>query len=681
MTSSPDGLPALTAATTAELDWREDDSGISPHSRAFDDVYFSRHDGRAETEHVFIAANRLPQRFAAWHEQRPFVIGETGFGTGLNVLCAWHSFEALAPPGARLHIVSTERYPMSAEDLIRALAGQPDLADKAAALIRQWPVAVTGVHRLVLSPRVILDLHLGDSSERLALLDGLVDAWFLDGFAPSKNPEMWQPALFAAMAAHSRPGATFATFTCAGIVKRGLKAAGFTWRKVPGHGRKREMLAGEIDSPPDDTGRRHTPWFRPPEARPCRRVAIVGAGIAGCSAAEALARRGVEVTLIDASRPGSGGSGNVQGALYVKLAADTNHQSRVYLGGLLYSQRWLARLDPEQRLWSPCGVLQLGANEREARRQRRFLDHHGLPHTVVRGIDADEASSLAGLSLPHGGLYYPLAGWARPRELCEQLARTPGVTFVQASIDSIEPLEDGGWRLVGSHDPKGDHSSVAIEVDQVIVASAYRSADFSQVTGLPLQAVRGQVSRAPLALEAPAPKRVVCAGGYVAPPLDGVLTFGATFAPGRSDNDTLDEDHQANLEELDRTLPGYLDQLRQAGHPLAIENLDGRGGVRCASPDKTPYAGPLPDQPAWLRDYAVLAKDATRVPDIAGSHHPGLWISAAHGSRGLASAPLCAELLASRICDEPLPLEAPLADHLHPGRRLIRDIVQGKRQG
>lgn len=166
----------------------------------------------------------------------------------------------------------------------------------------------------------------------------------------------------------------------------------------------------------------------------------------------------------------------------------------------------------------------------------------------------------------------------------------------------------------------------------------------------------------------------------MAPPLEGVLTFGATFVPGRSDADTLPEDHAANLRELDQTLPGYTDRLRAQGITLSTESLDGRGGVRCASPDKSPYAGPLPDQQAWVEDYAVLEKDATRVPDTPGRHHPGLWISAAHGSRGLASAPLCAEVLASRICDEPLPLEAPLADHLHPGRRVIRDIIQGKRR-
>ncbi|MGB8713527.1 MAG: tRNA (5-methylaminomethyl-2-thiouridine)(34)-methyltransferase MnmD, partial [Onishia taeanensis] len=290
----------MAALDVACLDWPRDDADSeAPHSSAFDDVYFSRHDGRAETEHVFINANRLPERLAAWQSPRPFVIGETGFGTGLNMLCAWAAFERHAPATARLHLISTECFPMTRDDLERALTAWPEFHDKAACLTAQWPAPLAGVHRLHLAARVTLDLHFGDSAERLGQLDGRVDAWFLDGFAPSKNPDMWQPALFTAMARASRPGATFATFTCAGVVKRGLKAVGFAWRKVPGHGRKREMLAGEIDAPPHHDPRPTTPWFTPPTAKHARHVAVIGAGLAGTTVAEALARRGVAVTLIE----------------------------------------------------------------------------------------------------------------------------------------------------------------------------------------------------------------------------------------------------------------------------------------------------------------------------------------------------------------------------------------------
>ncbi|MDW5377306.1 bifunctional tRNA (5-methylaminomethyl-2-thiouridine)(34)-methyltransferase MnmD/FAD-dependent 5-carboxymethylaminomethyl-2-thiouridine(34) oxidoreductase MnmC [Halomonas sp. HP20-15] len=667
-------LSPLTALTPAELTWQVDDIGEAPHSSRFGDVYFSRHDGRAETEHVFIAGNDLPRRFADWQQSRPFVIGETGFGTGLNLLCAWACFETHAPTGARLHLISTERFPLARDDLARALSAWPDLAPKARRLLEQWPEPVSGVHRLWLGERVVLDLHLGDSAECLAQLDGRVDAWFLDGFAPSKNPEMWRPELFTAMALASRPAASVATFTCAGVVKRGLTAAGFAWRKAPGFGRKREMLVATLQAPAmDDDRRRLTPWFLPPPPQHARHVAVIGAGLAGGCVAQALARRGIRVTLLDREAPGAGASGNRQGALYVKLAAETNRQSRVYLAGLLHSRRWLAEIDPQRRLWQDCGVLQLATNERETRRQQRFLANHALPATVVEGLTARQASERAGLSdglaLAHGGLDYSQAGWVRPAALCQALAATPGVTFKRAAVDALR-REASGWRLQLA-------DGEALVADQVVIATATQANRFDQSAALPLQPIRGQLSSVTLPPGSPALERVVCAGGYVAPACDGILSFGASFVPNEDDAALREDEHAANLAELRRTLPGFVAALERAGARLTPGELGGRAAVRAASPDKTPYAGPVPDAPRWQSDYASLARDARRVPQTPGAHHPGLWISAAHGSRGLASAPLCAELIASRICDEPLPVARELADHLHPGRRLIADLVRG----
>ncbi|MFC4658046.1 bifunctional tRNA (5-methylaminomethyl-2-thiouridine)(34)-methyltransferase MnmD/FAD-dependent 5-carboxymethylaminomethyl-2-thiouridine(34) oxidoreductase MnmC [Cobetia amphilecti] len=711
-------LAPLAALEEAQLEW--DDT--APQATDYGDVYFSIHDGRAETVHVFLDSNRLSERFRDWRGARPFVIGETGFGTGLNILCAAQRFLATAPAEARLHVISVEKHPMRAADLERALSAWPDLASLAKPLVAQWPAAVLGVHRLWLDERITLDLHFGDAVERLSRLEGGVDAWFLDGFSPSKNPQMWSPELFAAMAGVSRPTATFATFTAAGFVRRGLRAAGFVWRKVPGHGMKREMICGELDEPTAAARaelmgldaspasghapmqehavrgalhplRREQPWTQAPQPAPISReshVAVLGAGIAGTSCAEALARRGVQVTLIDAEAPGARASGNRQGALYVKLAAETNPASRFQLAALQYSRRWLASLDPEQTLWSASGVLQLATSERERKRQQRFLDNHPLPEALLKPVSASEASRIAGSEIAFDGLFYPVAGWVRPSALCQHLAATPGIRFLQARIEAIQSLEAEESGATGNGAPRWQlqtSDGTSMEVDQLIVAQGEQTHLPEPLAHLPLQPIRGQVSEITVAAEhaalLPALDSVVCAGGYVSPyqrHADGsvTLSFGATFAPRDEDEAVREADHAANVAELRSALPAFVAAWEQArGVRLEDDDWQGRVAWRAASPDKSPLAGPAPDAAQWREDYAAMAFDAKkRVPQSSGAHLPGLWLSTAHGSRGFTTAPLCAELIASRLCGEPLPLERELAEHLHPGRRLIRDIVQ-----
>ncbi|WP_110686328.1 bifunctional tRNA (5-methylaminomethyl-2-thiouridine)(34)-methyltransferase MnmD/FAD-dependent 5-carboxymethylaminomethyl-2-thiouridine(34) oxidoreductase MnmC [Salinicola aestuarinus] len=661
-TDADTGTPALTVEP-AELEWRRDaEDREAPFSARYDDVYFSRHDGREESRFVFLAHNRLAERFGAWQSARPFVVGETGFGTGLNMLLAWACFTDNAPPSARLHLVSTEKHPMTREALARIWQSWPDLAPRAETLIAQWPDAVAGIHRLRLDPRVTLDLHIGDAAESLSALEGQVDAWFLDGFAPAKNPDMWHAGLFHAMASASHGETTFATFTCAGFVRRGLAEAGFSWRKVPGFGRKREMLCGSLASAPDDEARAATPWFTPPATRRAAHIAVIGAGIAGTSMAEALARRGSQVTLIDPKGIAGGASGNPQAALYVKLAAEPNRQSLFYLAALQHAHRWLSTLDPERTFWSDCGLLALAPHERENRRQRRFLDHYGLPPSVVAACNTADASRLAGIAVENDALHYGSAGWVDPGALCRRLADTPNVTLRQASLAGYHAHGDG-WQLELSD---GD-----LTVDQIVITAGPASAAW--LDGLPLQPIRGQVSM--LERDAlPALNRVLCAEGYVLPPRHRTLTFGATFHPNDADTAVTEADHRRNLEELARTAPA----LAEALGDIDPASLDGRAAVRAASPDKTPYAGPLPMAAQWREDYAALAKDARRRFSTPGAHYPGVWVSAAHGSRGMVSAPLCAELIASRIHAEPLPLPRALVDHLHPGRRLIAELIRGQ---
>ncbi|MCB1532982.1 MAG: tRNA (5-methylaminomethyl-2-thiouridine)(34)-methyltransferase MnmD [Alphaproteobacteria bacterium] len=216
----------------------------APRSKEFDDVYFSAEDGLAETTHVFLDGNDLP---GAWAQRDEFTIAETGFGTGLNFLAAWDLFERTARPDQCLEFVSFELYPLKREEIERYLAPWGDFFKTILPVfLEKYPDDLNGVHTLDLNDRVRLTLHFGDVNEALPKLECQVDAWFLDGFKPSSNPEMWSDTVFENMARTSAPGATFATFTAAGFVRRGLQAAGFHVRKVPGFASKREMIRGSL---------------------------------------------------------------------------------------------------------------------------------------------------------------------------------------------------------------------------------------------------------------------------------------------------------------------------------------------------------------------------------------------------------------------------------------------------
>ena len=217
----------------------------APRSKEFDDVYFSAADGLAETRFVFLEKNNLPAAFAG-HER--FTIFETGFGTGLNFLAAWQLFEEYADEGQSLHFISVEKYPLSAAEIEGYLAPfAQEFPEHLQKLIECYPESLDqGRHEVELGEAMHLSLIIGDVNAVMDDVTERIDCWFLDGFKPSSNPEMWSETLFSNMARLSKKGAHFATFTAAGFVKRGLRDAGFDVQKVRGFGTKRDMLIGQF---------------------------------------------------------------------------------------------------------------------------------------------------------------------------------------------------------------------------------------------------------------------------------------------------------------------------------------------------------------------------------------------------------------------------------------------------
>lgn len=671
----------------AQLDW--DDAG-QPLSKVFGDVYFSRANGLEETRHVFLQHNQLAARWAQLESGDTFVIAETGFGSGLNFLAAWQLWLATAPTGAQLHFVSVEKYPLHKRDLQRALALWPELGEFTAQLIEAYPVFIgTGFHRLCfMEGRIKLTLIIEDAAQGLAQLLATphpafashcaqVDAWFLDGFAPAKNPHMWSDELFTRIRQLSRTGTTAATFSAAAIVKQGLTLAGFSIQKVPGFGRKREMVKACMEHPPiidhqhSQQARSYSPYPVPWTIDAAASIAaekqavVIGGGLAGCTSARALAERGWKITLVERHPElAQAASGNPQGVLYAKLSPKNEAQAEFNLHALLFAQQFYRSRWP--LIGEQCGVLQLAHCESEQQLHALLREKFSAADELVQFVDAAQATAIAGVTLNQGALYFPNAGWINPRKLCNSLTDHPAIhVTTDFTVLEIDRLGDD-WQINGNP---------GLRAPVVIIANASDAKSFAITQHLPIKSIRGQITYLPATAASSALKTLVCSEGYIGPAVDGLHCTGATFNLKEETRELRVQDHSTNLANLRTPLP----QLLAEWEGLAVENLQGRVAFRCTLPDYLPLVGALPIEKTMEQDFAPLRKNARAAIHKTGSYHKGLFINIGHGSRGLAYTPLCAELLAAHINQEILPLPRELANALNPARFLIRDLIKNKR--
>lgn len=591
----------------------------TPFSPDYGDVYFSREGGIAETAHVFLAGNGLPER---WRARARFVIVETGFGTGLNFLAAWRAWRADPAAARQLHFVSVEAHPLRRRDLAAALASWAELDDLAPLLANAYPDLVPGFHRLHFDGgRVTLTLALGDAQSMLAALDARADAFFLDGFAPARNPAMWSAGVFAEVGRLAAPGATLATYSVAREVRERAAAAGFRLQKRAGFGHKREMLTGAFAGRAD------------PGAPPPRRVAVVGAGLAGAACAERLAARGVAVDLIDRHPgPAREASANPAGVLRAMVSAAWTPQSRFTAAASGYAVRELRRWD-SLPVWQPSGVLQLARGERHAAKITADAERMGAPPHFLRPVDAGEAAAIAGVPVSGPGVWFGGGAWAAAPSVCHARLREAGEAVQPAYSREAVALRPfaGGWHVV---DGAGD---VLSRADAVILANAWRVTGLPHLASLPVRPVRGQTTLVPA--RRPAPRVPVCREGCITPALDGVHALGATFGEDDPERAPRAADNAENLARLERMLPGY-------GAGLDPARLAAWVGFRAVSADRFPLVGRLPAVDAEAPLYACLAL----------------------GARGLTWSALAAELAASLVCGDPLPLEREVCAALDPGR-------------
>lgn len=678
-----------------------------PQSTQFDDVYFSPLNGLEETRYVFLEHNQLAQRFSALNDHNTFVIAETGFGTGLNFLATCQLWETTAPKNAHLHFISVEKFPLDKESIQRALDLWPELNIFSKELLAAYPATINGFHRMVFRRNITLTLIIDDAAQGLQKLIASpntvslspqaslqwqgVDAWFLDGFTPSRNPDMWSTKLFQVMAHLSKPQASFATFTAASNVRKGLIEAGFSIEKKKGYGYKREMMRGNIDTPLRHISHTTTPtsntqtyqytvdaWAVINHHQPTpieKTIAIIGGGIAGCHTAYALAKKGYKVTIFEKENTlAAGASGNVQGVVYAKLSATQEPQGDVNLYSLLYAQQFYRHywdsLGDNTTYGQQCGVMQLSLTEKLQRSHQKIAQRFNKSENIAHNLSAEDASHIANTRITSPCIFFPQAGWIDPRYLCQWLSKHDNINIVSnTSIDSLERA-DTHWLL---HSNTPDNNKESTPFHTVIIATARDALHLEQSQYLPLKNVRGQVTHYPVDTSLPLLKTTICGKGYIAP-AQTEYCLGASFNLGVNTTTLHPDDHLSNLQNAAQQAPDLI-------HKNILENgqhaqLLGRANFRCVTPDYLPVIGGVPIIDEIHTRFAELQKDATTPIDATGSYHPHLYINIGHGSRGLAYTPLCSEILASLIAGSPPPIPQALLQKLSPTRFTIRDIIR-----
>lgn len=660
----------------ARLIWDEDGK---PTSTLFEDVYFSRENGLSETRYVFIKHNQLEQRFSAITQADPiFTVGETGFGTGLNFLCALQTFLQHAPSHAQLHFISTEKYPLQKSDLKKALSLWPELAPYASMLVDQYPPLFPGFYNLSFADhRVRLTLLFGDAAEQLSCLTkGPINAWFLDGFAPNKNPELWSEGLLKQVARLSGKSTTFSTFTAASVVNKTLSQLGFRVEKTHGFAHKREMLFGswQHDTSPSSS----KPWFQLtlPTTYPAKNAIIIGGGLAGATSAWSLAKRGWAVTIIEKNNAiAQESSGNLQGVLYARLSAFNNAPNKLMVQAYQHSLNFLNSLYQNQYpdTWSPCGVLQLAFNDKEQKRYDELVSTQLYPADILEPVTSTQASTIAGTRLLKHGIYFPNGGWVNPPIFCHDLINHSNITVkVNAVVNHLAFDKDkNSWVLWDAN------KNIIAQAPIVIIANNLNVSEFEQTRNLPVKRIRGQITHLKSTASSHTLKTVVCTERYLTPARQNLHSLGATFNLNDDEVAIRIEDHQANLDELAQRFPDVYAALNQDTENH-LPHLQGRVGFRAVTPDYMPIIGPVPVESQFIEDYGALRFDSNARISKKGTYYPGLFINTAHGSRGLLTCPLSAELLAGYINNEILPLEKDVTELLHPARFIIKNLIRRK---
>ncbi|MDE2401697.1 MAG: FAD-dependent 5-carboxymethylaminomethyl-2-thiouridine(34) oxidoreductase MnmC [Burkholderiales bacterium] len=644
-----------------------------------------------QSHHPLLAGNRLPGR---WMGRDSFVILQVGFGLGHNFLDTWAAWKADPKRCQRLVFIAIEPHPLPRQTLqqVQADHGENPSSDHprlAQRLVDAWPVQVPGLHTLNFeegpASGVTLLLCFGELTELMPQIVAQIDAFFLDDSRLQSQPPLLDKELLSRLSRIAAPGASAVACSSTPGVLDGLSLAGFVVDPVPGLAGHPDLLTARFEP-------RHRPsplpgglWPNMP-APERRHALIIGAGLAGCATAWALARQGWRCTLIDAHQaPAQAGSGNPSGAFHSIVHGEDGIHARTHRAAALHTANLIAPWVQQGRLAGACDGMMRLDTKTSTDEALALVQHLNLPTDYARWLDQAEAAQASGIGLPHGGWLFPQGGWLDPagyaQLLLDEARRHSDIQCLwEQSVQHLHKQGSEDAPLWGALDDQG---RTIAEAPVVVLANAQGAVELmrsvAQAAKLPLSGSRGQITTVPLESTpgCRAPRIPVSGAGYVLPAHRGRLLCGATSQRDDADPAMREDDHWHNLKHAMHL--GCLPEVTQLPHAL-----EGRVGWRASTPDRMPYVGAWPlaqaIEPAGRTTGAPGTKstrvDQPRFVPRLRDEHGGVYVNAGLGSRGIIWAALGSELLASWITGCPCPVEAALRDALDPARILTRAIAK-----
>lgn len=622
---------------------------LQPHSDQFNDIYFNTEDGLAESNYVFIQGNDLLQRWHSETNKTNFVIAETGFGTGLNFLATLHAWHNTKEKPQHLHFISFEKYPLTTNDLITAHQAFPDLAQHSELLINHWQRFSDqfrhGYHHLKISNNVTLVLGFGDAAQLLTQLNAQVEAWYLDGFAPKKNPEMWQESLFNEINRLSHQTTTVATFTAASQIKKHLLNNGFVVNKLPGFGRKREMISAVFkESKTKNTTEK--PWCpTPAKTNKNKKITILGAGIAGLTVAKRFKDMGYYTTIIEKNiLPMKEASGNALAMVMPMLTAENSPEMQFYIRAFEAAKDFYTSDE-----FKTIGVNQHLTNSKQ-QQWGRAISALDIPDYLVNPYDSKNQSVL-----------YPKSGYVDTQKVADRLSSSVD-QWHQTEITSIAQADNGCW-ILKQHD-----SENLIEAETLVITNGIQAQSLFPNSDLSITARHGMTTT--IQISDGGFNCIELSDGYIIPDnRNNRYICGATFdhlprskwyQPAELHDDHWHRNSQLWLNH------GFYEHLESA------KVIAAHAAIRATTPDHLPICGPMIDQNQFKIDYQDLHHGRHWQQYPTAATYDNLYILNGLGSRGFTSAPLLALYLCAMINGEPLPLENDLCKIIHPNRFLYR---------